>query len=157
MASSVSLSPSSLDRHPLAAAPVEFRVEDLLPRAQIRAPVAHRHDQLASHDAQLCELRSASGPRRRPCPSWTGVLSRTDMSTPATLSARTRSSSNPKRESRITRSLCSSSSERYSFTTINGSTTLTAAQVGILATGPDRSVDRACGGIRTEMWCVVQI
>jgi hypothetical protein len=49
--------------------------KDLLPGAKVEPTVGDRHDDLAAHHAQLGELRSASGGRRRcPCtPSRTGL------------------------------------------------------------------------------------
>jgi hypothetical protein len=62
----------NLDQDTLPAPAVETRVpaipagpKDLLPRAKVQSPVGDCHDDLAAHHAQLGELRSVSGGRRR--------------------------------------------------------------------------------------------
>jgi hypothetical protein len=59
----------------LAGQPFRLASKDLLPRAQVEPPVGDRHDDLATHHAQLGELRPASDGRLRcPCtPSRTGL------------------------------------------------------------------------------------
>jgi hypothetical protein len=68
------LLPDDLDQHPLALAAVKLPVEYALPRAKVETAIDHRDHHFAAHHAKLGELRSASGARRRSCPSWTGVL-----------------------------------------------------------------------------------
>jgi hypothetical protein len=74
---------NNLDQHPLPASPVELPVKDPLPGAKdfgelseaVETAVRHRNHYLQAHDAQLCELRSASVARRQPVPaSGTGVF-----------------------------------------------------------------------------------
>ena len=52
------LLPQDLDDHPFGPPPVELRVEDLLPRAEIEASGGHRDDHLVM-DEQVLEMAVA--------------------------------------------------------------------------------------------------
>ncbi len=47
------LLPDYLQRHPLAPAPVELAIEDLLPLAEVQPAFGHSDHHLASHDLPL--------------------------------------------------------------------------------------------------------
>ena len=51
--------------------------KELLPGSEIQPRLCHRSRHLAAPHAKHSGVRSGSGTRRRSCPPWTGVLSRT--------------------------------------------------------------------------------